>query len=234
MRDGSLQTSTEELIERLVADAKPVRPLRPPLVRTAIWLAWAAPWIAAVVWIMGVRPDIRVRAVDARWLIEEGAAMMTAVAAAAAAFCAGIPGRPRWERCLPLLPLAIWLGALGQGCAHDWLQFGGAGLAVHADWVCLPGVVLVGAGPAVVIATMIMRGSPVAPAMTAMLGALAAGGLAGAALPLIHRQDASVMVLVWQLGTVLGLTALAGLAGRRVLSWRPVFAGRARRRESGG
>lgn len=232
--EEGLNRPTEELIARLVADATPLRPLRSPLVRTAVWLAWAAPWVAAVVWIMGLRPDLGVRAADARWLVEESAAMMTALAAAVAAFCAGIPGRPRWERCLPLLPLAIWLGALGQGCAQDWLQFGGAGLAVHPDWVCLPGVVLVGVGPAVAIATMILRGSPVAPATTAMLGALAAGGLAGAALPLIHRQDASVMILVWQVGTVLGLTALAGLAGRSVLRWRPDLPGRARGRESGG
>lgn len=210
---------TEELIARLAADARPLRPLRSPLVRAAIWLACALPWVLAVIWIMGPRADLGTRMTDPRWLIEEGAAFATAVTAAAAAFCAGVPGRARWESFMPLLPLAVWLGVLGQGCVHDWLQLGPAGLVLSPDWLCLPGIVLVGAGPAVAIALMILRGSPIAPATTTALAALAAGGLAGAALPVFHREDASLMVLVWQAGTVLGLTGLAGAAGRKILRW---------------
>lgn len=216
----TLEMRTEELIRQLAADATPLRPLRSPLVRTAIWLAWALPWVTAIVWIMGPRGDLRALVANARWMTEEGAAVATALTAAGAAFCAGVPGRPRWERCLPIPPLAVWLGALGQGCVHDWLQLGRTGLALHPDWLCLPAVVLVGAGPAVAMTIMILRGSPIAPATTTMLAALAAGGLAGAALPLFHREDVSLMVLVWQAGTVLALTGLAAVAGPKVLRWR--------------
>jgi hypothetical protein len=224
---------TEQFIRWLAADAKPLRPLRSPLMRAAVWLACALPWVVAVVWIMGPRADLRARMTDPRWLIEEGAAFATAVSAAAAAFCAGVPGRARWESLMPLLPLAVWLGALGQGCVHDWLQLGPAGLALRSDWLCLPGVVLVGAGPAVAITVMILRGSPIAPATTTALAALAAGGLAGAALPLFHREDASIMVLVWQAGTVLGLAGLAGVAGRKILHWHRCVASIAGMERSG-
>jgi len=51
-------------------------------------------------------------------------------------------------------------------------------------------------------------------------GALAAAGLGNFGLRLFHTQDASLMVLVWQVGTVVVLTTFAGSAGRLLLDWR--------------
>jgi len=211
---------TEELIERLAANAAPVQCLRPPYLRLARWLLVSVPWVAAVVFVMGLRPDIAARLTDTRWLVEQGGALATAIMAAMAALCAGVPGRPRWEHYLPLVPLAVWLGALGQGCLQAWLVSGSAGLALQPDWQCLPGIVFVGFVPAVAIAVMIFRGSPINPMKTTALAALAAGGLAEVGLRLFHQQDASLMVLVWQAGTVFGLTLIAGLLGRQFLRWR--------------
>lgn len=211
---------TEDLIERLAADARPVRCLKSPLRRTAVWLAWSLPWVVAIVFIMGLRPDLAARFSDTRWLIEETAALATGLMAAMAAFCAGVPGRPRWEHLMPLVPFAIWLGVLGQGCIQDWMHLGGAGLVLYADWQCLPGIVMIGFGPAVAMAVMILRGSPITPMTTTALGALAAGGVAAAALRLFHQEDGSLMVLVWQTGTVFGLTVIAGLFGKTILRWR--------------
>ncbi|UEM25182.1 NrsF family protein (plasmid) [Skermanella mucosa] len=39
-------------------------------------------------------------------------------------------------------------------------------------------------------------------------------------LRLFHAQDASLMVLFWQFGTVALLTAMPCAAGRRILRWR--------------
>lgn len=50
-----------------------------------------------------------------------------------------------------------------------------------------------------------------------MLGTLAAAALANFGLRLFHTADAALMVLVWQFGTVVLFTALAGLWGRRLL-----------------
>lgn len=211
---------TDELIERLAKEMRPVRRLRPPAFRTVIWFTVSLPWVAAVVFVMGVRPDLVARLSDSRWLIEQGAALTTAIVAAMAAFCAGVPGRPRWEHFMPLLPLAVWLGTLGQGCLQAWSSLGAAGLALSPDWQCLPGIVMVGLGPAVAMTVMISRGSAIAPMITTALGALAAGGLAEVGLRLFHQEDASLMVLVWQAGTVFGLTLVAGLLGPMLLRWR--------------
>ena len=214
------QLRTDELIERLTKEVRPVRRLRPPALRTAIWLALSLPWVAAVVFVMGVRPDLGARLSDSRWLLEQSAALATAIMAAMAAFCAGVPGRPRWEHFMPLLPLAVWLGVLGQGCLQAWSSMGASGLALSPDWQCLPGIVMVGLGPAVVMTVMILRGTAIAPVVTTALGALAAGGLAEVGLRLFHQVDASLMVLVWQAGTVFGLSFAAGLLGPMLLRWR--------------
>jgi hypothetical protein len=57
---------------------------------------------------------------------------------------------------------------------------------------------------------------------------LAAAGLGDFGLRLFHPQDANVMVLVWQVGTVFILTAIAAWAGHYLLNWRSII-GTARR-----
>ena len=74
--------------------------------------------------------------------------------------------------------------------------------------------------PAILIFIMIRRGAPIAPMTTTGLATLAATSIAAAALLLFHEQDASVMALVWQFGSVLVLTGLGTLFGRRLLRWR--------------
>ncbi len=209
----------EKLIEGLVVDLRAVRPLRAPMFRTAIWLLLSLPWVAAVVFVMGVRPDLDTQLSDGRWLIEQGAALATALMAAMAAFCAGVPGRPRWEHFMPLLPLTIWLGVLGAGCIQE-LASGDFGRAFHQDWQCLPAIIFVGIGPAAVMTAMVRRGFPRAPMTTAALAGLASGGLAEVGLRLFHPEAASLMVLVWQAGTVVGLALLTGLFGQRLLRFR--------------
>ncbi len=211
---------TDKLMQQMVEGLRPVRPLRAPIIRLLFWLMLSLPWVAAVVFVMGIRPDIGARLSDWRWLIEQGAALATALMAAMAAFCAGVPGRPRWEHFMPLIPLGIWLGVLGQGSVQEWNSSESISLIFHQDWQCLPGIIFVGAGPAAVITVMVRRGFPCAPMMTPALAALASGGLAEVGLRLFHPEAASLMVLVWQAGTVFGLAVLMGLFGRKLMRFR--------------
>jgi hypothetical protein len=57
---------------------------------------------------------------------------------------------------------------------------------------------------------MLLRGSPIAPITTTMLGALASAASAELGLRLFHQQDANLMVLVWQVGSVVMLAFVAG------------------------
>lgn len=213
------EIDTEAFVGALADCATPVRRLRSPHARMATWFGLSILYAAAVVAIMGLRPDIGDRLHEPKFLVEFGAALMTSMLAAGAAFCAGCPGRPLWERFAPLPALAVWLGSLGAGCWDGWLTHGPDGLRVVPDLACFPYIVMVAVVPAILILAMIRRGAPIAPISATMLASLAAASLGAAALRLFHDQDASVMVLVWQIGSVALLTTIGALLGRSFLRW---------------
>jgi hypothetical protein len=62
------------------------------------------------------------------------------------------------------------------------------------------------------------RGVPLAPHLTMLLGAFASLAVGNVGLRLCHPQDAGLIVLVWQFGSVMLLSTLAAWAGRRVLN----------------
>lgn len=221
-----MSMSSEDLIAALASDTRPVRRLPSPLSRTVRWLLLSSVWVAFIISTTGFRPDLASKLVDARWLLEQGAAIATALFAAAAAFCAVIPGRSRWEHTIPLIPLGLWLVVLGIGCYEVWARYGMDGLVLVPDWACFPYIVTIGIGPAIVAVVMLRRGAPVTPGLALALGALASAALADFGLRLFHAQDASLMVLFWQVGTVLLLTAVGGAIGKSLLKWRvPIVRG---------
>lgn len=220
---------TDTFIRMLAQTALLARPLPHPWIRTATWLAIAIPYVALVVYAMSPRDDLAAKLSEWRYMVEQSAALATGIAAAAAAFAMTIPGYDRRFFLLPLAPLSVWIGVLGQGCIADWIRSGPEGLTFWPDWFCLPATALVGALPAIVIALMLRRGAPLFPHVSVFFGGLAAAGLGNFGLRFFHPQDASLMVLVWQVGSVFALAALAGCAGRYVLNWRSVIGNSQRR-----
>ncbi|WP_445504687.1 NrsF family protein [Microvirga sp. G4-2] len=210
---------TDGLIHQLAADATPVHPLASPWKRTGLWLAMAIPYDAFVVILMSPRPDLAMLLADPRFQVEQVAALATAILAAAAAFACTVPGRSRAICLLPIVPLAIWLASLGYGCLQDWRALGPEGLRLRIDWDCLPAASLVGIVPAIAMVVMLRRGAPLFPRVTLALAGLAVGALAQAGMQIYHVGDISLMVLVWHLGSVAALAAVAGWIGRRVLRW---------------
>ena len=210
---------TEELIGALARDAQPVRRLASPWVRLATWLAASLLFAGANVFALGPRGDIADKLIEPRFAIELAAAVATAILAAMAAFSYGVPGRPTWERAIPLFPLAIWVGSLGNGCWQSLMQIGPEGIGFAPDLVCFPYIALGASMPGLLIFWMIRRSAPLAPVRTAMLAALASAALAAATLRLYHTQDASLMVLVWQFGSVAVLSLFGAMIGRGLLRW---------------
>ena len=211
---------TEELIGSLADEVAPVRRLLLPPVRMVIWLSLSLPWITLVVWYIGLRPDLMLRLGDGTWLVEQSLALLTALTAALAALCVSVPGRPLWERILPLFPLGLWIGTVVQGCVQSIAAGGSWSSLIRMDWSCLPHIALLGIGPAVVMIALVRKGAPVAPYVTIAYAALAATALAAFGLRFFHGEDASLMILVWQLGSVALLTAACTLFAERLFPWR--------------
>lgn len=211
---------TNALIQQLADSSKPLRPLSSPWTRTGVWLAISLPCVLLVVLLISPREDIFVKLGDSRFLLEQFAAVATSITAALAAFASTIPGYNRKYLMLPILPLSVWLGTLGVGCLLDLSHSGAHGPTLHADWFCIPGIFLVGAIPGLAIVLMLKRGAPLTPMLSTALAGLAAAGLGDFGLRLFHSEDAGLVVLVWQFGTVFGFSLLAGWLGRYVLTWR--------------
>lgn len=209
---------TEDLIHSLADSAEPVKRLAHPVLRATVWLSASLAYFGLVLMVVGVREDLALRASDPRYLIEIAAALLTSVTAAAAAFCAGSPGRPMWERYAPLPFLMVWLGNLSEGCWRQWVQTGPDGRLTF-DLMCLEAIFALSLIPALMILVMIKRGAPIAPMSTTGLATLAATALSAAVLRLFHAQDVSLMLLVWQFGSAMLLAGVEFLLGRVVLRW---------------
>ncbi len=209
---------TEELIDQLAARPVRTRRLAAPWRRTAAWLAISIGYAALVIFL---RPDGFSAAglSDWRFVIEQTATLLTAVTAAIAAFASTVPGYDRKWLLLPVLPLAAWFAALGDGCVNDWMEWGATGLQVRNDWACLPVAALLGIVPAVAILVMLRRGLALVPHVSLALGAIAVGAVTNFALRLFHYGDATIMVLFWHFGMAVAFAVIAGLLGGQVLKW---------------
>jgi hypothetical protein len=82
-------------------------------------------------------------------------------------------------------------------------------MAFHADWLCLPNFAMVSAVPAMVF--WLRRGARVRSVDAVLWGSLAAAALANAGRRLFHMEDAALVVIVWQFGSVLLFMAIATL-----------------------
>jgi hypothetical protein len=212
---------TERLVERLTAELTPVRRLARPGVRLAWWLLISVPAAGLVAWGFGLRPDLAARLADRTFLVAEGAALLTALVGIYAALCAGLPDQPGWKVWLPVAPMALWLAVLGRQCLDVFLRLGPQGLSITPDAMCLPAIALGGIVPALAIAVMLRRSGKFRTTHACLCGALGAAALGAAALRLYHMEDAAIMVLVWQLGSVALFSLVAGAISRVVVDNRP-------------
>lgn len=213
---------TDRLIAALAGNVRPVRRLASPGRRVWWWVLPSLAAVSVVVAVSGLRPDLSIKLADPRFAVQVLAALATALGAAFAACCAGVPGEARWKLWVPVVPLALWLGSLGEQCWQEWLRAAAAAALFQLDPICIPAIAATGAVPAAAMAVTLRRGAPLRPRLSVALGALAAAALADAGLRLFHPQDAALTVIVWQLGAVALFSAIAAMAGPKLLSWRRI------------
>lgn len=213
---------TEALIDELVADARPVRRLLPPIWRAALWLAFTLIVVAVVVALNNPRFGLDDVIARPRFALELAATLLTGITAAIACFQAALPDRSRRWLLLPLPPLMIWLSSLGLGCWMDWLRLGPNGLVVTESFHCIEQIVAIGALPGAAMVILLRRAKPLAPTPVAICGALAVSALSSAGLSLFHRYDTTIMTLVWHIAATVLLTGTAGSLARPLLAPRQI------------
>ena len=210
---------TDELIDRLGRDVPVARPLPAPGIRTATWTVWAMSYLVVVAVMMfavmssaGVTPS-------PLYLVPQGAALVTGIMAARAAFASVIPGSNNRVWALPALGTAVWSLSLLWAGVRDLQASGTLGVTSQSDWPCVVSMTLGGLVVGAPLVWMLRRGAPLTPGLTAFLAALAALSFANIEACLTRPHSFALTVLLWHGGTLAAVAALCALTGRRWLRW---------------
>jgi hypothetical protein len=207
---------TSNLIEALVADARPVRRLRPPVLRAALWLLLAALIFRLLAVGHGVRPDLVQRLQQPDFVVSAGAALLTGVLAAIASFMLNLPDRSRGWALLPVPALLVWMATLGYGCLVNWVSIGPDGVQVDETARCFATVLMTSLPLSLAMFAMLRHGAVLSASTVSLTGSLAVAAITATAMSIFHSLDASVMILVWNLGTAAIIVALGRWLGPRL------------------
>ena len=212
--------NTDDLIRRLSRDLQAIPPLGRPFVRAIAWTTGAAIYVALVV-MWTASPDAVMGGLwDPSFTLQQVAALVTTLTAAAAALSMTMPGRGRIAALVALAAASAWVGLLLRGCLQDWMAAGAAGLSLRNDWACVVGIPMTAAFPGLALAVMLRRGAPLRPRSTAALGTLGVASLASLGMCVAQPHERDVIILVWHGATIAGVSALAAMAGRSILHWK--------------
>ena len=211
--------TTPDLIEILSAQATPVRRLRPPLWRAGLWLLAASLILVFLASLYGARPDLALRLRDPCFAVALAGSLSTGILAAIAAFYLSLPDRSRLWLLLPAPALVLWVATIGYGCLTDWVSIAPDGLRLGSTLECFATLLIASVPLSAALFVMLRHTARLHPTMVGMMGGLASAGVAATALSLFHELDATVMVLVWNLGAAALIVALGGIFGRRIFGW---------------
>jgi hypothetical protein len=212
-------TKTPELIDALVADAAPVRRLRPPLLRAGLWLLLAAFVLGLIAIAHGVRPDLAERLRQPLFVIGMCSALATGALAALASFRISLPDGSRLWLLLPLPTLALWVSTIGYGCLTDWVSVSSDGPAIGEAIRCFATLLMTSVPLSIAMLVMLRYAALLRAFEVSILGGLAVAAVTSFALSLFHDLDASITILVWNLGTAAIIAGLASLFGRSMFNW---------------
>jgi hypothetical protein len=212
-------TATSALIQTLASDLRPVRRLRPPLIRACCWLLLAALVIALLAVNQSIRSGMPLQWHDRLSLVELGAMFLTGMTAAIAAFMLSLPDRSRMWLLLPLPALALWLSSCGYQCLTDWIVVQPGGMQMGETMRCFATLVLTSLPLSLAMLVMLRYAAPLRPAAATLTGGLAVAAMAAAAHSLVHGMDATAMTLIWNLGPAVVLVLVGSAFGPRLLAW---------------
>lgn len=209
-----MNEATDRLIGRLVAEAAPVRRLRPPLVRAALWLVAVAAVGALAIALFSDLGTFARRAQDPKLVLELIGTLLTGIAAVIAAFYLSLPDRSGAWALLPLPPLALWIASSGYSCYRHWVTVGPDGWELGESGHCFRFILAVSVPLGIALFLLLRKARPLAPVRVAAVGGLGVAGLAAFLLQFFHPFDVTVLDLGTHLAAVGLVVAVSSVAGR--------------------
>ena len=194
---GSPTSNTDQLIDRLVADASPVRRLVDPRRRAALWTALALVCIGLGVAYFGVRRDLAGAMMLLPFLARVALLVATMWLSVVAALRLSVPGEDEraWTRWWPLLFLGALISVVAAELVLVWVV-GEAGSPLRG-WTCVRKLTFVGILPAFGAMVLIRRAAPLDPVWAALLGLVAAGAAGALTSELACPVRVPMHVMLW-------------------------------------
>jgi hypothetical protein len=211
--------STDEMIATLAAEARPVKPLAPPLSRALLLLGALGLLFAGLIAFAGDFAGMLARYAgdEAMMAAETGAMLATGVLAICGAFALSVPGGSRGWLLAPLPSLVLWVLLSGAGCYQGLMRHGldGWGSAGHPD--CLIFILVASLAVGIPVLWLLSRARPIEPTPVATLGGLGIAALAAFLLQFFHPFAITMIDLGFHGLAVLIVIASAALLRRLVL-----------------
>jgi hypothetical protein len=211
---------TDDLIARLAAEAKPVRPWH--YGRAAAVALAAGGLLAALMFalLLGPRPDLWTAMGDPRVPFKTAVPAVLCLLSLLALGREVRPGAPRslalpslWA--VPVVLVALFGVSFFSTPGVD--RFGD--FVGHSIHVCLPVIVMMSAPVAAALVLALRKGAPVRQVRTAALAGLAAAGFAAALYSLFCNEDSPLFYVTWYSLAVIAAAGLTAVIGARFLRW---------------
>ena len=211
---------TDTLIDQLVADVPPVRPLRAPALRALTAVVAIALIAGLAIAMLGDVGELRRRYAGRETVLalEMAAMLATGVLAIAAAFFLSIPGRSKRWIIAPVPTFAVWLLISGLGCYNDFVRREGIGWELGESMHCLLFILASAALLAPLLIWRLARAKPIDPLPVALLGALGVAAVSALVLQFFHPFAVTFIDLAVHLLAMLIVVGTIGLINRRALA----------------
>jgi hypothetical protein len=207
------------LIDTLTESATPVRRLRPPCVRATLWITFAALLFAGICLVHGMRPDMAERLRQPEFLVGMAGALATGILAAIAAFAVSLPDRSQSWLLLPVPALLLWMSTIGYGCLTDWVRIGPDGIFLGETVQCFALLLLTGVPLTIAMLVMVRYAALLRPTAVSLMAGLSVAAMTAFFHALIHDHDATIMIIMWNVGASAVIAGLSGLFGRSLMAW---------------
>jgi hypothetical protein len=175
--------------------------------------------LLALAAVHGARPDLALRLRDPSFAAALAGSLLTGILAAVAAFHLSLLDRSRLWLLLPAPALVLWVATIGYGCLTNWVALAPDGVRLGSTLECFATLVIASLPLTVALLVMLRHTALLDPTIAGIMAGLATAGIAATAISLVHELDATVMVLVWNLGAAALIVALCGAFGRRIFGW---------------
>ncbi len=205
---------TDKLIEELSGDAKPVKPLAPPLRRAGLLLASLIAAMAAFATFGGHVGETIAHFSNTRFVLELIGSLAAGIGAIIAAVMLSIPGRAQSWVYLPLPGVFLWLIGGGLECYRQVDELGYVPVSLFASRDCFIFIVGVGLPAAAAAYLFLRRHLSVDAVRVTALATLGAALLAAALLQFIHAHGTNPVDFGTHVVAVTLLTLLATTVAR--------------------